>query len=68
MLQVRRMGFAHFSCYVTEATRSVKHTECCLVCLTNLGDCLVLSVPDLRRQLNAAAVRKEDIKLVASKR
>lgn len=33
-----------------------------LVCLTNMGDVMVLSVPELRRQLNAAAVRREDIK------
>lgn len=38
--------------------------ESALVCLTNLGDITVLSVPDFRRQLNAAAVRREDIKLV----
>lgn len=36
--------------------------ETALVCLTNLGDITVLSVPDFRRQLNAAAVRREDIK------
>jgi lethal(2) giant larvae protein len=38
------------------------HTETALLCLTNLGDCLVLSVPELKRQLNAAAIRREDIK------
>lgn len=38
------------------------HTEVGLLCLTNLGDCLVLSIPELRRQINAAAVRREDIK------
>uniref|UniRef100_A0AAU8EGR6 Lethal (2) giant larvae n=1 Tax=Grapholita molesta TaxID=192188 RepID=A0AAU8EGR6_GRAMO len=50
--RVRRTAFAWFS--------SGEHREWCLLCLTNLGDCLVLS-PELRRQLNAAAVRKEDI-------
>lgn len=39
------------------------HTEVGLLCLTNLGDCLVLSIPELRRQINAAAVRREDIRL-----
>lgn len=38
------------------------HTEVGLLCLTNLGDCLVLSIPELRRQINAAAVRREDIR------
>lgn len=60
--QVRRMAFGNFWCMSSENGKSVQHLECCLLCLTNLGDCLILSVPDLRRQLNAAAVRKEDIK------
>lgn len=38
------------------------HTEVGLLCLTNLGDCLVFSIPELKRQINAAAVRREDIK------
>lgn len=38
------------------------HTEVGLLCLTNLGDCLVLSIPELKRQINAAAVRREDIR------
>lgn len=60
--RVRRMSFGWFSCTVD----GVKHSEVCLLCLTNLGDCLVLSVPELRRQLNAAAVRKEDINGISS--
>lgn len=36
--------------------------EMALICLTNMGDVMVLSVPELKRQLNAAAVRREDIK------
>lgn len=43
-----------------------KHYEISLLCLTNLGDCLVLSVPELKRQLNAAAVRREDINGISS--
>ncbi|XP_055618100.1 lethal(2) giant larvae protein [Toxorhynchites rutilus septentrionalis] len=43
-----------------------KYTEISLLCLTNLGDCLVLSIPELRRQLNAAAVRREDINGISS--
>lgn len=38
------------------------YREMALLCLTNLGDIMVLSVPELKRQLNAAAVRREDIK------
>ena len=53
---MRRMGIAQFT------TAGGQHSENCLVCLTNLGDCIVLSVPELRRQLNAAVIRREDIK------
>ncbi|XP_053659652.1 lethal(2) giant larvae protein [Anopheles marshallii] len=42
------------------------HYEISLLCLTNLGDCLVLTVPELRRQLNSAAVRREDINGISS--
>ncbi|XP_028043752.1 lethal(2) giant larvae protein isoform X3 [Bombyx mandarina] len=55
--RVRRTAWSQFSCGA--------HREWCLLCLTNLGDCLVLS-PELRRQLNAAAVRKEDINGISS--
>ena len=50
------MGIAQFT------TAGGQHSENCLVCLTNLGDCIVLSIPELRRQLNAAVIRREDIK------
>ncbi|XP_022916419.1 lethal(2) giant larvae protein isoform X2 [Onthophagus taurus] len=62
--RVRRMSFANFSC--TSSDTNVTHTETDLLCLTNLGDCLVLSIPDLKRQLNAAAVRREDINGISS--
>lgn len=45
-------------------TSVAMHTEVGLLCLTNLGDCLVLSIPELKRQINAAAVRREDIRYV----
>ncbi|XP_041978692.1 lethal(2) giant larvae protein homolog 1 [Aricia agestis] len=61
--RVRRTSFAWFE--TAGANAGERHREWCLLCLTNLGDCLVLS-PDLRRQLNAAAVRKEDINGIAS--
>ncbi|CAH2980453.1 unnamed protein product [Chilo suppressalis] len=59
--RVRRTAFAYFEC----GPENALHREWCLLCLTNLGDCLVLS-PELRRQLNAAAVRKEDINGISS--
>uniref|UniRef100_A0A0K8VSF5 Lethal(2) giant larvae protein n=1 Tax=Bactrocera latifrons TaxID=174628 RepID=A0A0K8VSF5_BACLA len=40
--------------------------EMALLCLTNMGDIMVLSVPELKRQLNAAAVRREDINGISS--
>lgn len=58
--RVRRMAFGNFSCNLPDST--TRHTEVNLLCLTNMGDCLVLSIPDLKRQLNAAAIRREDIK------
>lgn len=36
--------------------------ENCVLCLTNLGEVIVLSVPDLRKQIHAAVIRREDIK------
>ncbi|XP_050561055.1 lethal(2) giant larvae protein isoform X4 [Spodoptera frugiperda] len=67
--RVRRTAFAWFECgsgvSSSPGGTGPRHREWCLLCLTNLGDCLVLS-PDLRRQLNAAAVRKEDINGISS--
>ncbi|XP_037957750.1 lethal(2) giant larvae protein isoform X2 [Teleopsis dalmanni] len=40
--------------------------EMALLCLTNLGDIMVLTIPELKRQLNAAAVRREDINGISS--
>nr|CAG4640608.1 EOG090X00I4 [Eulimnadia texana] len=42
------------------------YRENCLVCLANTGDVHVLSLPDLRRQMNAQYVRKEDIHGISS--
>lgn len=39
-----------------------KHHEVGMLCLTNAGDCIIFSVPELKKKLNAAAVRREDIK------
>ncbi|XP_050447248.1 lethal(2) giant larvae protein homolog 1 isoform X5 [Cataglyphis hispanica] len=61
--RVRKTGFAKFSCSVEPEGI---HEETCLLCLTNLGDCLVLSIPELKRQLNAAAIKREDINGISS--
>lgn len=60
--RVRRMAFGTFSTTINAETNNTKHTEVDLLCLTNDGECLVLSVPDLKRQLTAAAIKREDIK------
>ncbi|XP_076275605.1 LLGL domain-containing protein l(2)gl isoform X3 [Rhynchophorus ferrugineus] len=62
--RVRRMAFATFSCSMPDD--NTKHSEVDLLCLTNMGDCLVLSIPDLKRQLNAAAIKREDINGISS--
>ncbi|XP_022222435.1 lethal(2) giant larvae protein [Drosophila obscura] len=48
------------------AGRGDLYHEMALICLTNMGDIMVLSVPELKRQLNAAAVRREDINGISS--
>uniref|UniRef100_A0A1B0FDF2 Lethal(2) giant larvae protein n=1 Tax=Glossina morsitans morsitans TaxID=37546 RepID=A0A1B0FDF2_GLOMM len=50
----------------TGAGQGELYREMALICLTNLGDIMVLSIPELRRQLNAAAVRREDINGISS--
>ncbi|XP_053961405.1 lethal(2) giant larvae protein [Anastrepha ludens] len=42
------------------------YQEMALLCLTNMGDIMALSVPELKRQLNAAAIRREDINGISS--
>ncbi|XP_014234240.1 lethal(2) giant larvae protein homolog 1 isoform X2 [Trichogramma pretiosum] len=61
--RVRKTGFAKFTCPVEP---SGVHEETCLLCLTNLGECIVLSIPELRRQLNAATIKREDINGISS--
>ncbi|XP_074094128.1 LLGL domain-containing protein l(2)gl isoform X1 [Cotesia typhae] len=61
--RVRKTGFAKFTCPIEP---SGTHEETCLLCLTNLGDCLVLGIPELRRQINAAAIKREDINGISS--
>ncbi len=60
--RVRRTAMALFK---SVPAANPQHSEWCLICLTNLGDCIVLSTPDLRRQLNAAVIRREDVQYVS---
>nr|CAG4649071.1 EOG090X00I4 [Scapholeberis mucronata] len=54
--KVRRVAIIPF---ISRSDSSYK--ENCLVCLSNQGDFHILSLPDLRRQMNAQAIKKEDI-------
>ncbi|XP_037709326.1 lethal(2) giant larvae protein isoform X2 [Drosophila subpulchrella] len=58
-------GSANISANLSAGRGDVYH-ETALICLTNMGDIMVLSVPELKRQLNAAAVRREDINGISS--
>jgi len=40
------------------------HVECDLVCLTNLGETQVFSLPHLKRIFTADCIRRENIMLV----
>lgn len=42
------------------------YSEFCLQCLTNLGECIILSIPELRRQMTAAIIKREDITGISS--
>jgi len=57
--QVRRVAVIPFTSRSDET-----YKENCLVCLSNQGDFHILSLPDLRRQMNAQAIRREDIQYV----
>nr|CAG4641438.1 EOG090X00I4 [Eurycercus lamellatus] len=54
--QVRRVAVIPFT-----SRSDASYKENCLVCLSNQGDFHILSLPDLRRQMNAQAIKKEDI-------
>ncbi|CAG0920819.1 unnamed protein product, partial [Notodromas monacha] len=64
--RIKKVHWAKFSAPIppsspskTESTK--RHEEMCLMCLSNQGDVSVFTVPDLRRQMLADCVRKEDI-------
>nr|XP_014344770.1 PREDICTED: lethal(2) giant larvae protein homolog 1 [Latimeria chalumnae] len=59
--RVRKVALMNFTSAATE-----DYAENCLVCLTNLGDIHVFSIPGLRPQVRYDCVRKEDISGIAS--
>lgn len=59
--RVRKVGLANYA-----STASDDYSENGLVCLTNLGDIHVFSVPALRPQVRYDCIRKEDISGIAS--
>lgn len=54
--KVRRVGIVPFT-----ARSDKNYVENCLVCLSNQGDFHIFSLPDLRRQMNAQAMKKDDV-------
>ena len=48
------------------SSRDAEYRENCLVYLANSGEIGVLSLPELRRQVSSAAVRKEDVVGISS--
>ncbi|XP_071745331.1 lethal(2) giant larvae protein isoform X2 [Lepeophtheirus salmonis] len=54
--RIRRVGFTSF---ISKSDDSVK--ENCFVCLTNLGDIAVHSLPELKRQIQTSCIKKEDV-------
>nr|XP_033770016.1 lethal(2) giant larvae protein homolog 1 isoform X1 [Geotrypetes seraphini] len=59
--RVRRVALVNFVSTVSE-----DYMETCLVCLTNLGDIHIFSIPGLRPQVRFDCIRKEDISGIAS--
>ncbi len=59
--RVRRIQVATFV-----STADSAYSEKCLVALTNQGDLYVITVPELRKQLMAQCLRREDIRQAKS--
>lgn len=59
--RVRKVALVNFASAACE-----DYTENCLVCLTNLGDIHIFTVPSLRPQVHYDCIRKEDISGIAS--
>ncbi|XP_059835655.1 lethal(2) giant larvae protein homolog 1 [Hypanus sabinus] len=59
--RVRKLGLMNFPSVVSD-----EYSENCLVCLTNLGDIHIFTIPGLRPQIRYDCIRKEDISGIAS--
>lgn len=59
--RVRKLGLMNFPSITSD-----DYSENCLVCLTNLGDIHIFTVPGLRPQMRYDCIRKEDISGIAS--
>ncbi|XP_051877144.1 lethal(2) giant larvae protein homolog 1 isoform X1 [Pristis pectinata] len=59
--RVRKLGLMNFP-----SVASDEYSENCLVCLTNLGDIHIFTIPGLRPQMRYDCIRKEDISGIAS--
>lgn len=59
--KARRIGFVNF-----RSKSDDRYVENDLVCLTNIGDVQVFSVPPLRRQLRADCIKKENVSGIVS--
>lgn len=57
--KARRISFVNF-----RSKSDDRYVENDLVCLTNIGDVQVFSVPPLRRQLRAECIKKENVRWV----
>lgn len=59
--RARRLSMAQFASKTNES-----HVEHHLLCLTNQGDIQVLSVPELKRQIQSQCTKREDINGISS--
>lgn len=60
--RIRKVGFTNF-----KSKSEPDYSENCFVCLTNLGDLAIHSLPDLRRQvLQTACMRREDVQGIST--
>ena len=60
--RIRKVGFTNF-----KSKSEPDYSENCFVCLTNLGDLSIHSLPDLRRQvLQTSCIKREDVQGISS--
>ena len=54
-------------CGICEFGGEGDYSEYCMASCSNLGDLMLLSTPDLRKQFNSNITRKDDVKYVPKK-